>query len=576
MGVINMRLLNKQLLKDVFKNRMFVILLFLLIILTSFMYFYVHFSIDANMEVLSKIDQLSKNQNDYLNALQSNTILARNFLLILGALTSFVFGMFFYRIYKSYKKDIGCLRALGYKAKNIRSFFTVFTFILSIIGTILGVIAGYFGSNVLIKANMQTYLVSDLKRGISIDSLLVGTIVISVIFSIVAFISYYQIKRTELAFLIHDYEVKVGESKLLQFANFCVKALPVKNKFAIRIGIRRPVSLLLIFTSVMGFMVMSILGISLNWSSGKIYDSQLQGRSYKYDTKFNTELTKENTNSEVMYYLEKDTEITSDDNIIKQKLIGVEGASSLFELEDSNGDRIEAIDKNTVYINPGLEEIYGIKEGSKVELTVNNKKIMFNVAGIAVNAELNGIYVSMSELTELMGLPSDSFNGVLSNEIIYNNGNLTTMEQRKEVLKRNSVSSNASGVTNQIIGWVVGCILIYLALLLNFQDSTKDMIILKIIGYKNKAIRKMLVDIYKPLIFVSFIIALYPSIRIAMNVQKVFSIQTGDYIPFQTNIIIILGILMFLYAIYYLVQFSFSIKIKGIFKKDAVKSFTNV
>ena len=63
--------------------------------------------------------------------------------------------------------------------------------------------------------------------------------------------------------------------------------------------------------------------------------------------------------------------------------------------------------------------------------------------------------------------------------------------QRVERLERDAVSNKISAVINQATGVLIGVILLFLALFINFQDNQRDMDILRLIGYQNKEIRRL-------------------------------------------------------------------------------------
>lgn len=117
-----MKLVCKQLSGQILKDKVFLLLLFVLTALTSLSFFFVMFSIDGNMAVLNRMGKLTENQLLYRNALHSNTILAYNFFITLTALTAFVFLLFFYRFFRANKKQIGCIKLWGLKTASCRTF----------------------------------------------------------------------------------------------------------------------------------------------------------------------------------------------------------------------------------------------------------------------------------------------------------------------------------------------------------------------------------------------------------------------------------------------------------------------
>ena len=138
------------------------------------------------------------------------------------------------------------------------------------------------------------------------------------------------------------------------------------------------------------------------------------------------------------------------------------------------------------------------------------------------------------------------------------------MEQRIERLEHDAVSNRLSAVINQLTGVVIGIILLFLALFLNFQDNQRDMDILKLIGYQNREIRKLFVDIYWPIVLVFFVIGIIPSIILAQAIQRGLSLAIQDYMPFGMNLKVFLLMFLIMNVIYGCVWSIFTRKMKNI------------
>lgn len=568
-------LLFKQLSKELFKNRVFTVLLWILSALTSFMFFFVHFSIDGNKSVLLQTAELSENQQLYLNALNANTILAANMLLVLTSLTAFVFAMFFYRFIKASAKQIGCLKSLGFKSSAFYGCFSGFAALVSLLGGVVGLGSGYVASDVLLGANMRSYLVTEVVKSIDVTSIILGVFAPMLVFCLVGVGSYAIIRKKEA----HALMTGVNKQRLTVFtriANSFVQVLPVQNKFPLRIALRKPIAIILIFTAVMGFTVMFVMGYSLTFSSSKVYDSQVKGHFYKYDTVFDTYQTAEEQSSSSIVYLHTSGTIQKAEKLINQTIVGLESNGVVFAMENAQGEILPTPQTGTVYISPALQEMYGIEIGDIVTLTINNMPYTVTVLDIAVNAKTNTVYMAKSELCEIMQLPITAFTGVLSMEALYENGTTTTYEQKLESLERDAVSGKNSAMINQIIGCLSGCILIFLALLLGFQDNAKDMLILHSVGYRPKAIRKLFINIYLPIVWCAFLIMLLPSIYTAYSVQRSLSLQMQDYLPFQINFVAIIGIFVLLNVVYMVVQSMFGFAVRRMVRKENILNMVSV
>lgn len=564
-----MGLVYKQLTKQIGRNKVFVTLLLSLTFLTALSFFFVKFSIDGNMAILDLLPALNASQLQYRNALDSNTRLAYIFFTAMAGLTSFVFFMFFYKFFRSSRKQIGCLKSLGFKDRSLCVYFVIFVAALSLIGALIGLGGGYFLSSVLINSNAKTYSVTGLEKGISTFSLIVGLAFSSASFCFIAFLCYSFVRGKEPGTLIAGKRNRPTVKSVLRVANKITDLLPIKNKFSLRIALRKPLALLLILIAVMVFNVCVILGQSLNISSQKVFNSQTLGHHYEFDTRYPEYMTKAPPGN-ALPYLFNTAALSTGNYEIEQMIVGLYILNDLYALQNAKGAVLPVPDFGEIYINPGLADTYGVDVGDTLKINVSGKDYSYIVAEIALNAKSASIFVNAGQLSEMMGIPDGSYNGIWSMEKMPSGGIMTDKADRIENLEKNAVSNNTSAIINQITGGVVGCILLFLAVYVNFQDNLRDILILNLIGYKSKAIRKLLIDVYKPIVWAAFMLTIVPSIFTAKSIQKSLSIATHDYMPFGTNIVVILLIFVLLNIIYGLVQGIFLISIKQSTKKETL------
>lgn len=565
----------KHLTRQIASNKIFTVLLLLLTILTSLSFFFVKFSIDGNMEVLNSISSLSENQKLYKAALNSNSALANMFLGSLTGLTAFVFIMFFYRFFRANKKQIGCLKSLGFKDIFLRIYFVIFTAVLSTIGSLLGLTSGYFLSGILIEANTRTYAVTGLIRDVNVNSLFLGLMAATAVFCLVTFFSYSFVSGRDPAVLLAGNQHSKRFSGTLYIANRIVAMIPVKNRFPLRIALRKPVAVFMILAAAMAFNVCMILGYSLNISSKEVFASQTIGHNYEYDAHFSGYHT-EAVSTASMRYLDYSATLSVRGQDVKQTIVGVYDLNAVYELQDKKGRHLTTPGDGYIYINPGLEEIYNVAVGDTLIVDISGTNHNYTVAGIAANAKSASVYVNADELTNILGVPSGSYNGILSMNEAAGCEKLITKSQRIENLNRNAVSNKTSAVINQVVGVAAGAILIFLALLINFQDNIRDILILHMMGYRINAIKKLLLDIYMPIVWFSFILTIVPSIAAAYTIQKSLSIATADYMPFGTNMIMVFLVFALLNIIYQLVESVSVLGIRHVIAKEEISEYISI
>ena len=563
-----MGLIYKQLFKQVIKDKIFLTLLLLLTMLTSLSFFFVMGSVDGNIKALNRLQNLTAGQQLYKSALNSNRILAYIFWLSLVSLSVVVFVMFFYRFFRANRKQIGCIKTLGFKNSSLQFFFIAFTAVLSVLGAILGLLGGYALSDILIRANSKTYDVAGLTKSISGFSLITGLVVSTIIFCMAALLCYGFVRNKEAGSLLAGNNVQNRFPVTLKIADKISRIVPVHKRLSLRIALRKPLSVLLLSVSVMSFNVCMILGQSLNISSAKIFHAQTTGHNYEYEIQYQEYKTADRF-SDAMMYIDSTTTITINNYKLERTVSGLYDINALYELKNKNNEVLTTPSAGYVYINPELSEIYGVKMGDILAVTIAGKQYQFIVGEIAVNAQTNHIYMNGEQLTEILGVAAGSYNGVFSADKP-EAGTVTSKEQRMEELSRNSVSNKTSAVINQVTGILVGIILVFLALHISFQDNTHDILVLSMLGHQTQYIRKLLIDVYLPVLWVVFVITLAPSIILAGAIQKSLSISTNEYMPFGINFLVIIIAFGLLNAIYYGVQAAFSLRIRRIMEKREI------
>lgn len=563
-----MKLVKKQLIREILKNKVFLALMMLLSAFTSFMYFFVRFSIDKNLAWLNNMSVLSAEQALYLNGLISNTILARNVFIIFTALTGFVFGMFYYHFFQSAGKQLGCLKALGFKEEALILLFIKVSACISLAGGVIGLCAGYFASDILILSNQQSYLVTGIVKGISPASAVIGLLVPGAVFCVITFIMYGMIRGKEAGELLAGTGCKSNITIAFRLADKVSKWFPKKERLSVRLALRNPVAMLLVLTSVMTLSTMFILAYSLNISSEKVFETQTLGHHYLYEAYYDTLQHKMKNDSD--HYITASGVLTYKGGFIDWTLAGGDGKKEIIELLDADGNTVAYPDYGELVISSQLEELYGIRLGDHITIRVGEKERPVQVSGVAYNAKQGWAYASKEELSEMLSFSPDSYSVVFSMEEITDGGTVITKEERIDALRRGMVSNRVSAVINQVIGCVIGCMLLFLALLLNFQSSTRDILILQLLGYQKKEIGRLLIDIYKPILLITFMLTLLPAVWLTKYILRALSIQIGDYIMFQTNAFIIAGILILLYIIYFGVYISFRTGIANIIRKQMV------
>lgn len=547
------------------KNKANTVVICILAFLTSFMYFFVQCSIDKNKKILSQKAVLNENDKMFKTALDSNSVLSMAFLICLSLITLFVFYMFYKKKFDLERKNMGLIRSLGFTSNSITKIYMLISFVIGTIFTFAGMIIGYYFSYILLNNYEMSCHVNYAERGLSLKSFFMGVILVSIIISLAALLASGTYKRAETSELLSGQTKEMENGFINRTAEKLSKVIISKYSFSSRLALRKPFNLILMLISVFIYLVLILVSFSLNLSSKKIYDSLSDGRNYKYEVRIDETMTDDI--SECEFFIADNALIFKDRKEIgEQEIIAFSNDGSTFVLKDgtsviSLGDGEAAVSKRTA-------DVFGVKEGDKITAEYSGEKYDFTVKAIADNASMNSIYVNREYWNMMKKEAENAYNGIWCNEIpeLSVHMNAVSYEEYLVQLDDMNVSNRISAVIDQALGCLFGLLLIFLVLLLNFQDNTLNFIYLRKLGYLKNEIRKMLVNIYFPIMIAAFFISIIPSVIASKAVLRILSLQTGDYMPFIMSIPVFIYAFLILQILYFAVLFMFDMKLKKTLK----------
>lgn len=555
-----MDLLFKYLSRDFFAKRTMVSILSLIIIFTSFMYFFVHFAIDANLLRLGG-EQLSGNEADYLTALKSNQVLIQNITVAMVAIFSLILSLFIRGTLQRNRVQLAQLMSLGFSFSSVLASYALLICGLSLISSLIGLVLGFWGSDILLSANSQTYLVQGLSKGLSLQSVMTGTLFLSLFLGALTYLAGLTVRKTDLALMMKQTD---GKSIRPGFIEKMIQKLPMKHKFKFKLTLNHFSTLGLLLIAIVTFSIMFVLSLSLTFSSSKILESQKEGRHYSYEISYDN-YQKEETEpaSDSVTYLRYDVDLMIKGETIAYQALALTSQNDLFQLIGSKGEILDPT--QGVFVNPELRENYGLKVGDTLELRVKGKQHQIKIAGFAENADLKTIYIPRDQASAMVNEADDRFNGRLTNEPQEKGeGKVRSLEEKLSAIQRSQTSNKASAIINQSIGVITGCLLIYLAVFIGLNGNMKTLLMFDLLGYEEREVYRILLNPYIVISNLLFLLTLPVAIYAARNIQIMTSLQTGDYMPFQLNWITFVYMFVILNALCFVIRLLFIRKVKKI------------
>lgn len=541
-----------------------VIVLFLMNFLSAFMYYFVEASVDGNLRRLEGAKWLDEGEAGLLISIQSNKTLAFSFLILLTLIAGFVHFLFYRQYCAFHQKEIGCYLSCGYPALGMAGCVFGLSVCLAAMAHVAGLCGGWAGSGILLEHYRDAYPSAEVKKGLDFFNCVTAFLIGAVLPAVSALAVITGMGRTDTADLLAG-----SGGKTEKHAGKFLGRLTKRMGFSVRLALRRPFQTGMSFLAVGLFAVLFIMSASLNLSSRYVLSTQLAGRTYAYDVTFPNVQTGTARPCGGDCYLSEQAILRPGGKTVGVTMMGIEKDFQFLSLSDRRGKSVMDIPENGIVVSQALAELYGIQQGEELTVTLGDKSIPYRVSGIAENGEHFTIYTTKSGLEESCGMPQEAFNGIYTDDISKlpdGAESILSMEEREEELNQNNVSNRMSAVICQILGCVIGCLLLYLTILLKLWDDTKNIFILDMLGCPPGQINRMFVSVYRPILNAAFILLVFPAAQICKMIHRSLSLKTNDYIPFQCNAVLILAFWALLNLLYTLVKYLFQMKIDRIQK----------
>ena len=484
------------------------------------------------------------------------------------------------RVISAQRIQIGTLKAMGFGNKSIILHYLSYGFVLSLAGSIIGLVLGPMTIPYLFYPTMSsTYSLPHWGPSWDISFFAVAGII--VLFSVLAsFISVKGISDENPAETIRPKAPKIVSSGFIERTKFW-KKFSFNERWNYRDAKRNKLRAIMSVFGVFAcaLLVMSAFGMcdSINdvedWQYDQIYNfnSKLILNENITDSQLNNVL--DETNGEGI--MEETIELKYKGSK-KAGTLTVMNHTELYRITDGNRNYIQ-LDPDGIAISDKMAEVLGVKVGDKVR---------WHVAG-------NPKWID-SEITETYSIPFGQ-GMVMSPKVFDKEGGDDYNYSTNVVLTKKNVNRNYTGVnsitTREDIrkGWdtmtealnimvsvltafavVLAVVVLYNLGLLSFTEIQRELATLKVLGFNSKSLRRLLLTQNLWFSTIGFLLAI-PGAYILMGIMMG---STGDDYSFPINIYLWNFVVSFIitFGLSVLVNLAFSFKIKKVNMVESLKS----
>lgn len=426
-------------------------------------------------------------------------------LLIMPLIVVVLVSIVINRKVKSEQKLIGTLTALGYKKSKLMLHYAGFAMIPGIMGGVFAALFAMIFAQPFGELGLQDYEPMRLDCHLEPVAAILGIIIPTVMYILAAMNSVNKLLKKDTVLLLNDNsdQGKKGYRKLL-----AKNKVSFRLKYALRSLIGNPSRTFVVFLGIFLGSYIALLGYSfldtMDYTKQNLVD-EMGSFEYQYVLSELIEESEYGGEPVIMSTVEnKDGEQFS--------IIGTTDTNPYLELKDMQGKDISLEDG--YYITNVLAILQNVNQGDKLTLCnpLTLEEYEITVAGIIDNDMQNAVFTNNGNVAEILDI-EEKYSNVIMSDIELDIPDEKVMETIKKADAKEQFQ-NMSNMMNVMIYFLIGlgaviCVAsIYVAVNMLVSENRSNISMLKVLGYQDKQINRIVLRINHVLLPVGIIVSI--------------------------------------------------------------------
>ena len=441
--------------------------------------------------------------------LSSNQLLSMTFTGLLLMMSVIVIVLVMKKRINAERVQIGVLKAIGYSSFQIAVSYVTYPLLATIIGSLIGFFLGIGVAAMLTNTYMTSYIVPLIRFYFKKELVLGGIIYPMIVVGFASFVILLVLLKDEPLKLMREssyLKISTVSKWLMKF----LKPFDFETRFKYSLAFRNIGKILSLFSIVLvasSFLVFSSIAFK---SVENIVDKAFKNVNYSYQIKYNKLINKPFTETETPF-LEYMVEPILDEKNTAFCLYGIDPYNFINPLYNAAGEEITSLAKDGVIINEFIARAYSLQIGDELSLQVKGKVLSYPVVGIVNHYNGPMLYTSLNGLIRSLDLEAGVYNGKWSNDRPDSDKNLSYIFSIDDLARNIEVGMDMIQVSLMImvvVAVILGSIMMILITTFIIDENQKQISILKVMGYRENEISKMVLTIYFPFVMIAYLLSI--------------------------------------------------------------------
>ncbi len=450
-------------------------------------------------------------------------VMAYVLLCILPLVAVVLISIIISRKVKSEQRMIGTLSALGYKKRQLMIHYAGFAAIPGLAGGILTAVISLMAAQPLSEMGLQDYEPMRVTGHLHLFDAVLGVVVPTVLYVLAALLSVRKLLKKDTVLLLNG---NADDGKKKGKRILAGRKISFRTKFAARSLLGNPMRSFVVLLGVFLGCFIMLLGQGFFDSIDHMGSTAADEMgSYEHQYVLNEMLTENPYGGEAML-------VSAVENADGSRLsvIGTAKNNPYLFFNDNDGNSVSP--EEGYYITSLAQLTLGWREGDTVTvynpLSLEKKEI--RVAGIIRNNVRKSIVASKALAADLMGLDENSFNCIVSDRA------LSVPEAKiAQESKRSDITDQAKTMTKQMdfllqiiigLGVIICIAAVYVAVNMLVTESRSNISMLKVLGYRDRQINKILLRSHHILLPVGILLSV-PCVYVAADAFFLLMVDYG-------------------------------------------------
>lgn len=522
-------------------------------------------SFEEKSKQLPYLNQVSKERTfsySQLNAtIHNNDLMSKVIPLVLFLIEAIILFLTMSRLIDSQRNQVGIMKALGVKNRNIMLHYMGYPVLVGIIGSILGcAIAAFVFVPFVTESNAKAYSLPGIQFTLSLYSIIPPIIISSAFGMLSCYLSGRTILKERAAQAIRPKPPKTMKKILIERIPGVWSRIPYSYKIILRnIFLNKQKAL----ASSVGVVVSTVLLITAFGTQTSLQKVANQIEDvYTYDLRVDYRMGASSDTSQLpsgiknSYFLSTfPVEFVKDNEAEKASLVVTEKENNLIHFFDENENRI-SLESNGVLVPKSYADKYHISEGDLIKIAfkapeLKNKTVDMKVSEISTQYSNPSFYVTPDYLRSF-GLeysPTSLLVEANSSADLISIRNFFEQDPQVDAIAdKTDLEKSAQYILKQnsfiFIMFIICAVIlsfgaIYTISSINIYERNRELATLKVLGYQKHKINRLI--FFENIILTAFavLVALPISGYMYANVVKALS-STHQQIPDKLNISVLL------------------------------------